>query len=518
MSRIVVSTVEKVNGEGGPRSSCADIQRQLLEFVDDNGSVTFDEFMAAASHTLCNAGHEFQFRDVQNGLIRLRDDARMVLTREGDDWLYEYGRPAVNWAANAPAPALRDWQVDALDAWAAHGRHGVIEAVTGTGKSRVGIEAVREALADGYKAVIAVPTVDLVDQWHKSLRFLGIERVGKIGDGSRASFATHDVIVSTIQSLFPAPPTVHDGKVLLVADECHRYGSTEWRKALHPSYRRRLGLTATFERSDDGLDALLRYFGGSPVYSIGFARAIRDGVVAHYDVELYRAELSKAERQRYNEVHDTVTTTRHHLIGWGFTADPFGVFMREVQEAARAHDVFEIHELAVRYLKAFSERVDILAGARGKVDAVRALAGRVADSRGTILFTSRVDIADRLAAALSSESVAVKAVHSKLTRAERHENLAALRHGRIKALVAPTILDEGIDVPSVDLAIALAGSSSRRQMIQRMGRALRLKSDGGKATFIVVYAAGTVEDLERANGVEGFLDLILETADSVARF
>ena len=41
---------------------------------------------------------------------------------------------------------LRTWQREALDAWSRHGRYGVIEAVTGTGKWRVGIEALREAL------------------------------------------------------------------------------------------------------------------------------------------------------------------------------------------------------------------------------------------------------------------------------------------------------------------------------------------------------------------------------------
>lgn len=70
------------------------------------------------------------------------------------------------------------------------------------------------------------------------------------------------------------------------------------------------------------------------------------------------------------------------------------------------------------------------------------------------------------------------------------------------------MLDEGIDVPNIDLAVVLAGSESRRQMIQRMGRVLRLKPNDGKATFVVVYAKDTVEDLSQHTGVEGCLDLI----------
>src|SRR5690606_7162504 len=96
------------------------------------------------------------------------------------------------------------------------------------------------------------------------------------GDGADASFRSHAVVIGTVQSLYENPPTRPDGGVLVIADECHRYGSGQWRRALHPSYRRRLGLTATFERSDDeGIDFLVSYFGGPTVYSLGFAEAIR---------------------------------------------------------------------------------------------------------------------------------------------------------------------------------------------------------------------------------------------------
>src|SRR5699024_5718026 len=90
-----------------------------------------------------------------------------------------------------------------------------------------------------------------------------------------------------------------------------------------------------------------------------------------------------------------------------------------------------------------------------------------------------------------------------------------VRIGRTKALVAPTVLDEGIDIPQIDLGIVMGGSKSRRQMIQRMGRVLRLKSDGRSATFIVVYAENTVEDITQNDGREGCLDLIVQSADSV---
>lgn len=422
--------------------------------------------------------------------------------------------------AHTGAPPLRNWQVEALDAWSAHGRHGVIEAVTGTGKSRVGIEAIREARDDDFSVVVAVPTRDLVDQWVKGLKSNAVRDIGALSYGNRATFLTHNVIVATVQSLYLNPPTRADGKVLIVADECHRYGSEQWRRALHPSYRRRLGLTATFERNDEGIDQLISYFGGGPVYEIGFKRAIRDGVVAQYDVKLCGVNLTSRERADYNEVDRTVKECRTQLLAAEFPDEPFGAFLHEVQQAAADEAGAEdptIVDIARRYLKAFSDRIEILSSAYAKIESVRQLAPLVQESNGAIFFTRRVEAAEEVAEALLDCGVSTVATHSKLTITERRERLIGLKTGRFKALAAPSILDEGIDVPNIDLAVVLGGSKSRRQMIQRMGRVLRLKRGGGKATFIVVYAKNTVEDLTQHDGVEGCLDLIISTADLVER-
>jgi superfamily II DNA or RNA helicase len=415
----------------------------------------------------------------------------------------------------AGAPALRAWQAEALESWCGHGRHGVVEAVTGTGKSRVGIEAAREALTDDYNVVIVVPTVDLVSQWVRVLKRNHVPSVGASGDGQKATFATHRVIVGTVQSLYRDPPTRPDGKVLLVADECHRYGAGQWSRALHSSYRRRLGLTATFERNDDGINQLLAYFGGSPVYRINFRRAIADGVVAPYDVKILGVELNAAERRAYDRADEIARDARLQLLAADFPAEPFGAFLHEVQRAADDDPDPTISDLARRYLKAFSERIDIMTNAQAKLEATKLLAPAVEESRGSIVFTRRVDMSEEIASTLVESGVKAAAVHSETPRATRQDMLTHLKIGRLKALVAPTILDEGLDVPDIDLGIVMGGSRSRRQMIQRMGRVLRLKEDGRKATFIVVYAKNTAEDITRTDGAEGCLDLIVESANTV---
>jgi superfamily II DNA or RNA helicase len=503
-----------------PRAgTCRDRLRQVLEPFDGGTSLPIEDLMALVAASKCEAGHEMHYASLMDGFVEVDSDA-CKLGRRGTEWLIRNARPAPDWRGSVPPhmPPLRDWQVEALDAWAHHGRRGVVEAVTGTGKSRVGIEAAREALWQDYSVVVVVPTRDLVDQWEASLRAAGIPRVGVVGDGRRAGFDHHHVLVGTVQSFYKDPPTRDDGKVLLVADECHRYGAEQWGRALHPSYRRRLGLTATFERNDDGLASLLDYFEGTPLYRIGFDRAIADGVVARYRVKLHGVALQPHERRAYDEAHEAVVDCRTALITAGFSEEPFGLFLQEVQEAAEdrlGREDPRIVDLARRYLKAFSERIRIMSSAAGKMDAVRAVAPRVQASAGALLFTRTVEAAVEIAEVLNEEGVSCEAIHSRLTRPQRRQRLAELKATRLKAIAAPTVLDEGVDVPAIDLAVVLGGSKSRRQMIQRMGRVLRLKADGGHATFIVVYAKDTVEDLTQNDGQEGCLDLIIGSADDV---
>jgi hypothetical protein len=85
------------------------------------------------------------------------------------------------------------------------------------------------------------------------------------------------------------------------------------------------------------------------------------------------------------------------------------------------------------------------------------------------------------------------------------------------ASVIAQVLDEGIDVPAADVAVILASSRTQRQMIQRMGRVLRRKTDGRLARFVVLYVEGSSEN--PAKGAHGdFLDEITSVAEEVRRF
>lgn len=138
-------------------------------------------------------------------------------------------------------PSARAWQQEALDAWLDASRRGVVEAVTGTGKTAVGILAAADAVARGRRVLVIVPGVDLLDQWHAKLTSdLPSVRIGRLGNRCEDSLVDHDVVVSTVQSAYRwvMLPAGHEG--LLIADEVHHYGAKQYSEALEEAFDERL--------------------------------------------------------------------------------------------------------------------------------------------------------------------------------------------------------------------------------------------------------------------------------------
>jgi len=266
-----------------------------------------------------------------------------------------------------------------------------VEAVTGTGKTRVGLEAAAEALADGLKVVVCVPSLVLMEQWRRVMTDAGIVRVGRLGGGSHDTFLKNDLLIGTVQTLRNLRKLLNgaEQEYMLIVDECHRVGAPTFQSALDPNYTRRLGLTATFERSDSRLKDLEAFFQASPVFRMGYDRAVPEGIVAHYVVARVGVEFTHEEQAEYTEADGTCRESRGRLLGAGLPAEPFGDFMEAVATLAQT-DSGSLAGEAKRYLEAFGRRAKVLSLAQGKVDAVQVLAPVISTASGCLLFTMRV--------------------------------------------------------------------------------------------------------------------------------
>lgn len=427
-------------------------------------------------------------------------------------------------------PPLRDWQREAFDAWKKAGRRGVVEAVTGTGKTAVGIVAAADAASRDLRTYILVPTRDLLDQWHKKLtQELPALKIGRFGDGWQDSLRDHHVIVGTVQSScrYSMLPPGYRG--LLVADEVHRYGAAKFSLALELQFEERLGLTATYEREDNGIKLhLTPYFtppnsleivGKEVVAVCSYARGLNDGILAHFRVGLLGVDFTAEEQSEYDELDKAVRYTRNKLIReHDCPEEPFGEFMKAVTVLSEGNHIDYIGTNRARqYLNAFSKRKSLLADCHHKIEALKLLEFVLRSADRAIVFTETVDSAEQGAEVLKGRGVLAEAYTSKLNREERKRLLLDFREGRITVLAAPRVLDEGIDVPEADVGVIVAASRSRRQMVQRMGRIIRPKKDNRSATFIILYVRNTSEDPDLGAHDE-FLSEMMDNADEVETF
>ena len=98
---------------------------------------------------------------------------------------------------------------------------------------------------------------------------------------------------------------------------------------------------------------------------------------------------------------------------------------------------------------------------------------RCSGSCGSILFVNARRLAERLATALNDlagEELA-RAHHGSIAREERQLIEEALKAGTLRALVATSTLELGIDMGAVDLVIQIETPVSVASGMQRIGRA-----------------------------------------------
>ncbi|MET0802111.1 MAG: DEAD/DEAH box helicase, partial [Actinomycetota bacterium] len=93
--------------------------------------------------------------------------------------------------------------------------------------------------------------------------------------------------------------------------------------------------------------------------------------------------------------------------------------------------------------------------------------------RSTIVFVNGRRLAERLAAQLNelAEEDLVRTHHGSIAREQRLEVEDALKSGRLKAIVATSSLELGIDMGAVDLVVQVESPGSVASGLQRIGRA-----------------------------------------------
>ncbi|MCG3134070.1 MAG: hypothetical protein HMLKMBBP_01356 [Planctomycetes bacterium] len=410
------------------------------------------------------------------------------------------------------------WQVQACDQWERAGCRGIVEAVTGSGKTWVGLEAIARLTARerSLDILIVVPTVPLLRQWESRLTtaFPG-QRVGLIGEGHDDDYSkTVIACVAIVNSAVRRLPHLFShvrrsgGRTLLIADECHHYAEAPVWSTLTQKWEFDyvLGLSATMGRYEaPGL--------GKIVYEYRFQDARRDDLVPAFDLVNVGVNLRPNEKDEYLRLTDAI------MHQWQAVMDQFGRELEYVQ-ADRFHA--KLRQIMMRpgtdpalwdptikkYFILCFKRASVVYKAAAKLSlAQRLIRLLVGEGKKTLTFFERIESAEFAAEAIDRAVLAqlqhelrqggpiwCKQYHSEMKHEERTKVLAEFKMAGPSALLACRALDEGLDIPEIDAAVLMASTQSERQRIQRIGRALRC-GDGSKRPIIVtLYVVGTTDE------------------------
>lgn len=94
---------------------------------------------------------------------------------------------------------------------------------------------------------------------------------------------------------------------------------------------------------------------------------------------------------------------------------------------------------------------------------------------------------ERLQKMLTEAGVRCNFIFGKHEQEERQAALAALKTGRLDVVIGSTILDVGVDVPSLGMVIIASAGKAEVAMRQRIGRGLRAKKEGANVCYIIDF-------------------------------
>ena len=340
---------------------------------------------------------------------------------------------------------------------------------TGTGKTEVALSIMAKTAT---ATLVVAPVRDLMHQWHRRiLSGLGYD-AGIIGDNV---YRVRPVSVTTYDSACIHMDKLGDRFGLIIFDECHHLPGPMRRDAAGMSAAAmRLGLTATPERSD-GRHIDLDWLIGPIVYEMPISAA-KGRTLADYEVIRVPVHLSAEEQLRYDRLSGEV---RRYIVQRRKN-DPKFTWEDLCAETGKAPE-------ARRALKAYFAKRSIEDRAEEKLRVLEDLF-RLHAMEPCIIFAGSNAMARDV-----SRRFLIPCLLNHCGKKERLEILQGLEGGAYPALVANRVLDEGVDLPEVKVAIVIGGTASSRQAKQRLGRVLR-KSGNARAVLYEIVSAGTSEE------------------------
>ena len=395
------------------------------------------------------------------------------------------------------------WQEECLDSWEANDNRGIVQAVTGAGKTIFALKAVqrlREKCGESLWTAIVVPTRALMIQWNRILRSCLLEEEALEG----LQYQVYVINSARYRLARQILGRLRDGvTVLLIADECHHYTSAENRKIFEftpyvketPGRYCSLGLSATVMEKGSAELQLLEETLGRIFFRYSYERALREGVISEFRLIQVALHFCEDEYEEYQDLSERMKTIRRQLYLHCPLLKKEGISFFSVLQSLAREDNTEIGNFAKSFLYLSYQRKKLVCMAENRIFCVHELLREIDIRRKVLVFSESIEQADMLRELLKCEyGSKVGKYHSKAGKQANENALERFKSGEILILITCKALDEGVDVPDAGVGIILSGTGMERQRMQRLGRILRREEKKEMACLYYLFIEESMEE------------------------
>jgi DNA excision repair protein ERCC-3 len=337
----------------------------------------------------------------------------------------------------------------------------LIQSPTASGKSWAAAFFVQQF--PNERILITVPSLNLLANMTRTLEKTLEESIGQIGDGkSKWERVTVGIINSLARHAEGKFKGELDAQQVLIIDESHAGASKSYQTISDacPNTGYRLGLSATNWRTD-GADLVLEGVTGPKVLTIPESVMVDLNVI--HAPKAFFISLRHDEKL-YNGHFVNKDDFGGRFISYPYLPnckpDPDEVYMEAVVRNATRN------KLAIDVLVNFLN-------SKGR-------------GGNALVIIERIEHGLILKELAEKRGLDIQFIDGSTKGKKRMEILDAFRSGDLDCLIASSILNEGEDLPKLELVINCAGRSNERINTQRDGRVLRIDRSGTKKRSIIV--------------------------------
>ena len=230
---------------------------------------------------------------------------------------------------------------------------------------------------------------------------------------------------------------------------------------------------------------------GAACAEVTYKDAREQGIIPDFDIANLAVALTPSERDRYDSLTREIRDLVRELKGrYGHLIQDEDSLERSLRAIQTNHPEDKV--ISLYFQKTMERKREVLYAADNRFHCVKWLLRKHQKEDRTIVFHESIDRIDELFNELGRRDVAV--YHSRLPESLLAIGLSLYRRGIVRHLLSVKALIEGVDIPSTNVGIIMAASSSATQRVQSLGRILRNAPGKTHTQLYTVYVKDSTDE------------------------